>query len=1038
MSPRVSRQTGRASVASPAGPARPVPAAPGAGRSAWPSGLLAGAFFLSGASALIYEILWFRLLGHIFGSTATAASTLLAAYLFGLGLGAWIFGRISDRVGRLPMLYACVEAAIGVYGIASHFLLERGAALYASTYDWASVSGGRLLFTRFALSFLLIVIPTTLMGGTFPLMVQMLKGARVDVGRATGRAYAINTAGAAWGTLGLPAFLLPGFGVTYSLAIAALSNFGAAALVAFEARKTIEPRALPSSAPGSAPAPAPAPAEGPARSGKSANGLLLIAFFLSSFASIALENVWTRHLSFFFGAQTWTFAFVLFAYLVGLFLGGAAYARFSGVVRPETLLGRGLLIAAVGVAVPIPFLGYVAIPQIKMMLVLGISNGTFLFTTGLLTIGLVLVPAFGFGLVFPSVVDLLARSGRRTGASVGLTYVVNTAGTTLGALGAGFWLVPRYGSQRTLELMVLLIGVALALSAPIAAKQREARAARAPGRRDGEVPGTEGARGAIRYAALGGFLVLLILPRWNWAFAHAQYAKDPLSFLEKYQNGSLWRIIANYKIPYLKEGTEATVSICEFGGGLRSLYVNGKPDASNIPDDMVAQRLLACVPALFHPDPRKALVIGVGSGTTVATLGRFPVESIDAAEISPEVGDAAKTFFTDVNEGFLTNPRVVMRLDDGRNFLHFRPSNTYDIIISEPSNPWMAGVSALFTDEFFADVHDKLRPGGIFCQWFHYYNMSMDHIRLLARTFHQRFPDSALFVIRGTRPTGDILVIGSKGPMRLARTPEDPSLPADVRAALVEVGNGTTQQILSGLVAGPGDFQAFGGHGALNVDDLPVLEFEAPADRFGTDFYGNLSSLLTSFEKTFLPAGPALDASPAPLEAARDGFEMPRGVPAGAETRRGFLVLTHFRTGGDDLARWALAGREFEDAGSTTGLYRLARTLARPDEHVDIASALAGAGVVSRDEQLVNGHSGIRVVAESAGRRTVVIGWSCPVQNRAFFVFKSAPATGDAGDAAAVADDLAARFPCRHSPTQPPSIRLPSPRTQETPKIRSR
>src|SRR6185369_13958716 len=245
--------------------------------------------------------------------------------------------------------------------------------------------------------------------------------------------------------------------------------------------------------------------------------------------------------------------------------------------------------------------------------------------------------------------------------------------------------VPRLGSQRTLELMVLLIAVALALSGQAIAKEREERAGRA---REGQEADTrEGARGLLRYVPLGLFLVLLVLPRWDWTFAHAQYAKDPMSFLDKYQKGILWRTIANYRISYLKEGTEATVSVCEFGDNLRSLYVNGKPDASNIPDDMVAQRLLACVPALFHPNPKKALVIGVGSGTTVATLGRFPVESIDAAEISPEVFDVAKTFFTDVNEGFLTNPRVTMRLDDGRNFLHFRPNDTYDIIISEPSNP---------------------------------------------------------------------------------------------------------------------------------------------------------------------------------------------------------------------------------------------------------------------------------------------------------------------------------------------------------------
>jgi hypothetical protein len=229
--------------------------------------------------------------------------------------------------------------------------------------------------------------------------------------------------------------------VTWSLFVAALANFGAAALVALEARKSpgavratdvgpardvraaTPPPVSPAGSPALAPvaeaaavpgAPASSAGAGAAPAGAGANVLLLIGFFLSSFASIALENVWTRHLSFFFGAQTYTFAFVLFGYLLGLFLGGAAYAWLSGRMGPATLLGRGLLIAAVGVAVPIPFLAYIAIPQIKLMLGMGISNGTFLLTSGHRHDRLVLVPAFGFGLVFPAVVDLLARSGRRT------------------------------------------------------------------------------------------------------------------------------------------------------------------------------------------------------------------------------------------------------------------------------------------------------------------------------------------------------------------------------------------------------------------------------------------------------------------------------------------------------------------------------------------------------------------------------------------------------------------------------------------------
>ncbi len=723
---------------------------------------------------------------------------------------------------------------------------------------------------------------------------------------------------------------------------------------------------------------------------------LLAGFFLSSFAALALENVWTRHLGFFFGAQTWTFAFVLFAYLVGLFLGGAVYARLIGAgFAPVRLYRWGLLLSALSVALPIPFLDRLAVPQIELLLRMGISYGNFLFTSGLVTVGLILLPALGFGIVFPAVIDLLARGGRRTGASVAVTYVVNTAGTTLGALAAGFVLIPLIGSQRTLELCVLLTAGAYALSWAM----QDEHAQRASN--------------GLRYGVPAAFLLLLILPRWDWVFAHGQYSKDPVSFLEKYRSGALWSQLANYKIPYLEEGTEATVSVCRLTDGYQILYVNGKPDASDYRDDMVAQRLLACVPGMFHPAPKRALVIGVGSGTTVGTLKRFPLESIDAAEISPEVGEAAGRFFTKINDGFLSDPRVRLHLDDGRNFLHFQPPASYDIIISEPSNPWMAGVSALFTDEFFAEVKERLRPGGIFCQWFHYYNMSVDHIRLLARTYRRHFPQAAMFVLRGVNPTGDIILIGSNAPLRLQRLPDDPTLPEGVRAALAEVQNAGTQHLLGGLIAAPENFAEFARLGPVNTDDLPILEFTAPSDKFGADFFGTLKELLTFSERTFLPAGPSPEQSPAWKEIALDGFELPRGLPEGQEARRGVTVLTRFRQGGEDLSRWALTGREFESGDARDRPLQAAppaREAGRVRRHRDLAR---GRGELSRLETKVNGHVGIAVVADSTTRRTMVLGWNCPFRNQAFFVSKSVPRGGPPPGPEAVAD-LAGRYPCSH------------------------
>lgn len=1028
------------------------------GGASGPEWALGAAFFLSGASSLIYELAWFRLLGHVFGSTATATATLLAAYFFGLGLGALFFGRISDRVARLPILYVAIEAAIGLYGLASHGLLQSGAALYAVTHGWAGGSPGRLLLTRFVISFVLIAVPTVLMGGTFPLMVHLLqrRGAALEraaeggmatgfgegrprsIGRDAGRAYAINTAGAAAGALGLPLLLLPAFGVLASLITAALSNFVAALLawsatrngtLEFErgprtaeppphagqgppepAREEVNPAGVvstevgsatervPPVVPGGPPPPGgPIPVHGePSGPGHIA---LLVGFFLSSYASLALETAWARHLGIFFGGQIHTFAFLLCAYLSGLFAGGGLYARMRARgFEPASLLRAGLLLAAVTVGVTIPVLDRVSQPQIELMLAIGVSYGRFLLTCAIATIVLVLPPAVGFGLVFPAVIERVAGEGRRPGASVGLAYALSTLGTTLGAATAGFMLVPTFGTQRTFELSVLMIAAAIVLSWVPAADSPTSRLGRV----------------AARCLLPSLFLILLVLPRWDWRFAHGMYSRDPIGFLSRYKSGALATTIAGSRIPYLSEGVEATVSVCIFADGRKSLFVNGKPDASNFPEDMVTQRLLGLVPPLFHQVPRRALVIGLGSGSTVAALGRFPLETIEVAEIAPEVAKAASLHFSDLNDRALEDRRVFLHLDDGRSYLHFRPDRSYDIIVSEPSNPWVAGVSSLFTDEFFQEARAKLRPGGVLCQWFHYYNMSLEHIRLLVRTFVRTFPNAALFIPRGEGPTGDILLIGANGPLRLWRLPEDATVPARVREALTEVKNGGSQQLLSGMVAGPAEIAAFAGEGPINTDDRPILEFEAPRDRFDSIFFENLARLLSATEHTDLPAGPSPEISPAEVEIARDGLSLARGLPAGVESRRGITVLTRVRPGGEDFSRWVLVGREFESGEEATGLYRFARAPQALHEIEEIAASLAGlAGLRKQGEAPVGGHSGTWALSESSRSRTLALGWFCPEQGRAYFLTRRGP-TADTRPGEVVAADLAARFPCAH------------------------
>jgi spermidine synthase len=927
----------------------------------------------------LYELLWFRLLGHVFGSTATATATLLAAYLFGLGLGAWIFGRLSDRMARVWLVYVGVELAIGVYGVASRVLLERGAVLYETAHGLAAGDPKLLLFARFLVSFVLVAVPTTLMGGTFPLMVQLLRRRDGGVGRAAGRAYAINTAGAAIGALALPFLVLPRLGVGYSLAVAASANGLAALLVWHHAGRA---RRMDASAPS-------ARAQTPGSERKGALVPLVVGFFFSSFSSLALETVWTRHLSLFFGPHVYTFAFVLFAYLVGLFVGGALFARLLARGVPAiTLLRGGLLVAGAGMALTTPFLDALAIPQIAAMLALGVSHGSFLLTSGLTTFVLVLPAAAGFGAVFPAVIAVLGRGRLEAGASVALAYAVNTLGTTLGAVGAGFLLVPSIGSQRTLEICVLLVAAAFALAPSESAARR---------------------RGAVRRTAVVALAFFPVFaPRWDWRLAHAGYSKDPRAFAQKYAEGRLTPTLEDGEVVFLREGAEATVAVLGSRGGTRSLLVNGKPDASDVPSDMVTQRLLGLIPGLFQPAQKRAFVLGLGSGATAAALLRYPVESVEVAEISPDVAEAARMHFEKINEGCLRDPRLSLRLDDGRNYLHFQPPDTYDVIVSEPSNPWMASVSGLFTDEFFEEVRTRLRPGGVFCQWLHFYSMTFEHARLVVRTFTRRFPDSAVFVVIGSYLSGDALLIGSKGPLRLAHLPEDPALAPAVREALARERITGAQQLLFGLVAAPGQLGEIGGPGPVNTDDLPLLEFAAPRDRFLETSRENLSRLLKASPDLELALGPADNTL------ARYGFELQAGHSPPAAASPVARVLSRVNPRGGGLTRWSLLGLEFPDPRGKTALYRLLGPSRGEEEVLAVTRSLAGASPQSDSGQVpVSGHMANWIAAPAGGGRVVAVGWECASRNEALFLTRRITANDSLANGA-VALDLTRRFACSH------------------------
>jgi spermidine synthase len=743
---------------------------------------LAAAALLSGVAALVYQVLWTRQLGLVLGNTVGAVSTVLAAFMGGLALGSAVAARLVDRLAprALARLYAG---------------LEFGAAVFALGLPWLlSVPLPARVSLRFAAAALLLLGPTALMGATLPALAALWRPSPAQAGRAAGLLYTANTLGAVGGSLATAFVLLPELGVRRSTVAAALLNTVAAVVVLAAARggalDTPE-RLLAEPKPGQRKAPAPTAERLPPSAA-------LVVVALSGLGALMDEVAWTRALALLIGPTAYAFAFIVSSVIAGLALGSAAAAVVvDRLRRPGLALGLvELAAAAVSLGVvdvigrlPVAVAGLVRENADRMPRLMALEfAGVF---------GLVVLPCALFGAAFPLAVRLAGGTG--AGRALGRAYASNTAGAIAGALLAGFVALPRLGLETTLIAAAgahALAGlVAVVLSRPTPVRLAAAAAALAVAAASPRLVG-----GWDRALLSGG------------AYKYAAYA--PADRLEEELRAG--------DLVYYREGAAATVSVKRLGGTL-SLAVDGKVDATSA-GDMLTQRLLAHLPLLLHPRPREVCVIGLGSGVTAGSALAHEGTRVEAVEISPEVVEAAR-LFRHVNRDALADPRLRVVVADGRNHL-LLTERRYDVIISEPSNPWMAGVSALFTRDFFLLARERLAEGGLFCQWAHMYNMAPADLRTVVAGFTDAFPVAALFLVN----EGDVLLLGGQDDLP---RPEEAALRARMDATAVrEDLAGVEVRSPSGLAAlfalGPPELARWTEGAERHTDDRPVLEFRAP------------------------------------------------------------------------------------------------------------------------------------------------------------------------------------------------------------------
>lgn len=764
-------------------------------RDRWLLSIALFCFFFSGAAGLIYEVVWTRMLTQIFGNTTYAIATVLAAFMAGLAVGSYLFGRIADRGRDDFLLYGVLEAGIGAYGLSVPWLFKLGQFAYIPLFRVNESSPFLFNLLLFFLCFILLVFPTLLMGATLPVLSRFFVRSFAHLGRRVGDLYATNTLGAVLGTGLAGYYLIPTFGMRKTVYLAAALNLAIAALIFLvDALRERRPVELP-------------PRESAEISRPTYLGWILLGSFgLSGFSALVYENAWTRALTLVVGSSVYSFTTMLLTFLVGLALGGFLYARWKGEREVRvSLFGAIELWVGLTALATIPL--FERLPLIFLRLLDGFGDSFSLFLAiQVFLSGLVMfVPTLLLGMTFPLVARLFTQSLYRVGSGVGSSYAANTLGAILGAFAGGFIFIPLLGVQNSIivaALINLAVGWFLVVSDP--------GLSRAP-------------RLALAVFVLAAVvLVPWKMPRWDRYVLTSgvtiysdRYEKLPTTSLRLED-------MRRDEILYYREGLTATISVHRVGRDYLYFRSNGKIDGSY--GDSLSQLMTGYIPLLLRPDAKRVAVIGLGTGMTAGAVGAFPVERIEVLEIEPAVS-AVASFFADRNRKILEDPRVRLIATDGRNYI-LAARGLYDVIASEPSNPWIAGIANLYTREFYEVVKSKLKDDGVFAQWFHNYSMSPDDFRMVFRTFGEAFPHVSVWAMKES----DFLLIGSKTDhaFRYSLLKKIFSENSALRNDFEQLGLSDVYAVLGFYRMGRKELLRFAEGADLNTDDGAQLEFSAP------------------------------------------------------------------------------------------------------------------------------------------------------------------------------------------------------------------
>ena len=780
-------------------------------------GIVLALFFFSGVSGLIYQVVWNRMLMLIFGATIFAVTTVLTAFMAGMAIGSFYSGRFIDRRGDPLKVYACLQIGIGVFAILLPFILMGVEAIYVAIYRNLHTSFYVLSLVKFILCFVVLLIPTTLMGGTLPVISKFFANRMNRLGWNIGVLYAVNTFGAVLGCFFAGFILIRAIGISATIYLGAAINI----LVALGA--LLLSRRAGSSDDGAGATPTlPDDEDGLPAFPEWVGKLALCVIAVSGFCGLAYEVLWTRVLTLFLGSTTYAFTTMLSAFLCGIALGSFLLARFIDARKDLlTILGAVQIGIALSAILLIPVFG-------KLYSVGASFNkpGWWTFVSGRFTLSflIMLLPTMFMGATFPLVSKIYAKSLKNLGQSIGNVYSVNTLGSILGSFLTGFALIPRVGIQRTIMVIAFLNATAGAVMAflrftPLVSRDEQMR----------------------RDVPRAGYL--LIVPIIIIAVASIVIDADqPLTrFTGIFKDSGEMN-----KLLFYKEEIDASVTVVEDPQGVRRAFVDANQAAEDSRWDLPSHSVIGHLPILFHPNPENALVIGFGMGVTSWSISRHGVK-VDAIEISQGMVEANK-YFTKINNNVLDDQLVNLIVDDGRNYA-LTTDKKYDMISTGIIHPLVSSNSAgFYTMDFYEICKKILAEDGIMCQWVPLHRLPEENYKMIVRTFKAAFPHTTIWY----KYTPDFsILIGTPEKLRIdymdfKRRIEKESVKADLE--LVNMSDPIT--LLDSFMMDEDTVDQYVGNGPLHTDDRPRMEF------FGTRM-GDTSSPnilgMKNFRKSVIP-----------------------------------------------------------------------------------------------------------------------------------------------------------------------------------------